>query len=220
MNIDNGGDQKRKESFDISRELYDWSEALVTSLVFVILVFALIVRIIGVEGSSMEPTLHDGDKVLLTNMFYEPQRGDVVVFTKKGLGLEELHRSPSSETGSHNNGDLREFIPYYQKVEDQPLVKRIIATEGETVDINMETGKVSVNGEVLEEDYIKDVIRIDPDMIFPAVVPEGCVFVMGDNRNNSLDSRSDKVGFIDKRYILGHVIARIYPFTNISLINS
>lgn len=92
-----------------------------------------------------------------------------------------------------------------------PLVKRIIAVGGDTLDIDFSTGTVTLNGEQLDEPYISAPTSRSYDVIFPVVVPEGYVFVMGDNRPNSLDSRSSEVGFIDERDILGKVLLRVFP---------
>lgn len=169
-------------------EFFEWGEALVVSLTAIILLFTFVVRLIGVDGSSMYPTLHDRDKVFMSNLFYTPAKGDIVVLTKES------------------------FI-------EGPIVKRIIATEGDTVDIDFMTGTVTVNGEVLDEPYINEPTYTAIDMTFPQTVPEGCVFVMGDNRNKSSDSRDTRLGMVDERYILGHVLVRILPFDRIGAIS-
>ncbi len=178
-----------RPKFDIRRELFDWAQALVSAIVFVVLVFALIVRVIGVDGHSMEMTLLDSEKMLISNLFYTPQQGDIVVFTKKGL-----HASPEG------------------RVNEQPLVKRVIATEGQTVYIEEDTQSVYVDGELLDEPYINTPTHSGGTQIYPLIVPEGHVFVMGDNRDNSRDSRDVTVGTIDTRYILGRVLLRVFPF--------
>lgn len=176
-------DKKPIESGQFKSELYDWGEALVVSLTVIILLFTFFVRLISVDGSSMYPTLHDEDKIFMSNLFYEPEKGDIVVLTKE------------------------EFM-------NGAIVKRIIATEGDTIDINFEENYVIVNGEILDEDYVNPE-TVAPlrsyDMTFPQVVPENCVFVMGDNRNASSDSRVASLGMVDERYILGHVLVRILP---------
>ena len=102
---------------------------------------------------------------------------------------------------------------------NEPLIKRVIAFGGDEVNIDIVAGKVTVNGEVLNEPYIYEPTNRMSNVAFPITVPEGCVFVMGDNRNNSLDSRSKTVGFIDTRYILGVAEFRFYPFGEWSLEN-
>ncbi len=95
---------------------------------------------------------------------------------------------------------------------NEPLIKRVIAVGGDTVDIDFLNGTVAVNGAVLDEPYIYEPTHRSSNVAFPLTVPEGCVFVMGDNRNDSLDSRSQVIGFIDTRYILGVAEFRLYPF--------
>lgn len=182
-----------KPRFDIRRELFEWAQALVSAIVIFVLIFTFAFRVIGVDGHSMEPTLLDHDKTMISNLFYTPQHGDVIMFNKKGL--QTVGREP-----------------------DQPFVKRIIGLPGDTIDINFDTNEVRVNGVLLDEPYINAPTRTSYDVKFPVVVPDGCVFVMGDNRNISLDSRSSDVGMIDQRYILGRVILRVYPFNKIKFV--
>lgn len=185
-NFSDGNSAKATEIkgyFDIKCELFDWAEALVTALSLIVLVFALVVRLIGVVGSSMYPTLNEGDQLIISNLFYEhPKQNDIVVLTKENF-MEE------------------------------PIIKRIIAVEGQTIDINFHTHEVSVDGVILDEPYIAELTERAEGMVFPQKVPEGCVFVMGDNRNNSTDSRDLRIGMVDNRYILGRVLLRVYPFS-------
>lgn len=174
--------QKQKGS-----ELFDWAQALVTAIIFIVVVFIFVGRIIGVEGTSMVPTLHEGDRVVLQTIFYKPEAGDIVVLTKESFG-------------------------------DEPIVKRVIATEGQTVDINFDTGEVWVDGELLDEPYINEATYRQGDIEFPLTIDDGCIFVMGDNRNKSTDSRFSSVGMIDERCVLGRVIFRIYPFSDMGVI--
>jgi len=182
----------KKESFSIAYELYEWAQAMVFAIILVVMLSVVGIRIIGIDGESMEPTLFNQDKVLLNNLMYEPKAGDVVIFTIKGLRM------------------------YGFEDHDQPLVKRVVAVEGQTVDIDFEKGIVYVDGVAQDEPFIKEPTHTMIDVNFPVTVPEDCLFVMGDNRNNSSDSRDSRVGMVDKRYLLGKVLARVYPFDSIS----
>ena len=153
-------------------ELFDWGEALILSLTIVIMV----------------PTLQNGNQLLVSNLFYTPEKGDIVILTKDSFMTS-------------------------------PIVKRVIATEGDTVDIDFETGEVSVNGEVLDETYIAEKTQTHFDMDFPQTVPEGCIFVMGDNRNHSTDSRCEALGMVDTRYVIGKVLMRIYPLNEVGTVS-
>ena len=165
----------------IWEDVYGVLSDLVICLSFVTIIFVFAVRLVGVDGESMYPTLHDGDMLTLqSNFTYEPKVGDIVVL-----------RSENFERG--------------------PLVKRIIAMDGQTIDIDFETGEVSVDGVVLDEPYINDPTTRYEGMDFPVTVPEDCVFVMGDNRLHSTDSRDPRIGCVDKRYVLGKVLTVFWP---------
>ena len=160
---------------------------LVFGLVGVLLVFMFLFRMVVVSGPSMKQTLQDGDRlILLSNVLYtNPKYGDIVVASKD----------------SFKDGE--------------PIIKRVIATEGQTVDIDFEKGIVYVDGVALEEPYVKTPTNLYFDITFPVNVPDNCVFVLGDNRNDSTDSRSSRIGdagMIDKRYILGKAVLRVLPF--------
>ena len=164
------------------RDLYDWVQALVCSVLTVVLVFTFGVRIIGVDGHSMVPTLQDGDRLLVVNsMFYSDYKyGDIVVLTKDS------------------------FL-------SKPIVKRVIAVGGQTVDIDFTSGSVYVDGKLLKEDYINELTFTAEGMEFPLTVPEGSIFVMGDNRNHSNDSRDSNLGTVDTRYVIGKAFVLVFP---------
>ena len=179
--------QQQSPSAVRGQGLLEWYEALISAALVLVLIFSFFFRIIQVDGSSMVPTLVNGDKLIVWGAGYTPQRGDVVI--------------------------VDSYTSY-----GKPLVKRVIAKGGDTVSIDYATGTVAVNGEVLQEDYIAEPTYLGYDVTFPYTVPEGTVFVMGDNRNQSLDSRSTYVGCIDERDILGRVLLCFMPFTDFGVV--
>lgn len=189
----NGATAGKQEPFNLIREFYEWSEAVVFSLAIVVLVFSLIFRIMGVSGISMENTLNQGvrdenqtlDRVVISNFNYTPKQGDIVAISKK-IGSINL------------------------------IVKRVIAVGGQTVNINFQTHTVYVNGKALKEPYIKEPTTDPGYDNFPVKVPKDCVFVMGDNRNESYDSRY--FGCVNRHTIIGKVYFRILPFNRIGFI--
>ena len=174
-------EQGEKETDGVWITALDWLQALVWSVVIVALCFTFGVRLIGVKGGSMEPTLYQDDKLLvLSSIWSKPQSGDIVVLRKDSFVQE-------------------------------PIVKRIIATEGQTIDIDFTTGTVTVDGVVLDEPYLEELTLTAGDMTFPFTVSPGCVFVMGDHRSESTDSRWTWLGEVDRRYILGKAIWLLFP---------
>lgn len=169
----------------VARSVYDWIEAAVFSLVCVVLVFTFLVRIVGVKGPSMENTLFENDRLLLTSLFYTPERGDIVVINRY--------------------------------VED-PLIKRVIAVAGDTLEIDPVAQQVILNGEVQDESAYTDFSTPPIDMIGEIYVPEGYVFVMGDHRTDSHDSRSADIGLVRVKDIVGKAVFRIWPFQDVGFL--
>ena len=184
--MENKAERPAAEKQDAKETFLDYLHDLIYILTAALLLCLLCFRVVVVSGSSMYNTLVDGDYLLLiSNVFYRnPQQGDIVVASK----------------GSFENG--------------APIVKRVIATEGRTVDIDFSAGIVYVDGAALEEDYTYTLTNLDEGVSFPQVVEEGHVFLMGDNRNKSRDSRSPDIGQVDEREILGKAIFLFMPGTN------
>ena len=170
------------------KDMYDWVQCLIVALIICVVFFAFFVRIIDVVGTSMNPTLNNSDKMLVSGLFYKPKVGDVVVFKKD------------------------EYNP------NKALVKRVIAVEGQEINIDFDRGIVYIDGQPVQEDYIAELTKTKEDFIGPKTVPEGCVFVMGDNRNMSTDSRKTEIGMVDTRLILGKAYMVIYPLSEFRVI--
>ena len=178
-------ERERNERID----LYEWIQSLMTALVICMAIFIFVIRAIDVSGSSMFPTLHDGDKMLVSDLFYKPKQGDVVVF----------------KTDNYDP--------------DRALVKRVIATEGQEISIDFDRGVVYIDGLPVEEDYIAELTKTKLDFIGPQTVPEGCMFVMGDNRNASTDSRKKEIGMVDERMLLGRAYYVLFPLSDMGWIS-
>ena len=191
--------EKQEKIKSASKDIFEWLEVIVTAVVSVVIIFTLFFRVATIDGPSMKETLHHGDKVIVTNFAYKPKSGDIVVI-------------------SRNKENSQNFVAESQ----MPIIKRIIATEGQKVDIDFETGEVYVDDKLLEEPYISTPTKRKFDVEFPVTVAPGCVFVMGDNRMDSLDSRDSSIGnegMVDTRYILGNAIYKIFPFGDFGKLN-
>ena len=179
--------QKHKQPFHAWA--LDWIETIVMAFVIVTVVFTFAARVVTVDGASMEPNYYDGDRVLVTSLAGEAKAGDVVIIVH---ALEET------------------------------LIKRVVATEGQVVDFDNELGELIVDGQVVNGEVYgtRNGITFAPEnvgdtMDFPQTVPEGCVFVLGDHRDDSTDSRKLSVGMVDRRNILGRVVFNLYPMSKI-----
>ena len=182
MESQNQPEENRQEQKVEGREAYEWVQALVCSVLAVVVLFTFGARLIGVDGRSMVPTLQNGDRMLVLNsmLYHDYKYGDVVVLRKDT------------------------FL-------NDPIVKRVIATAGQTVDIDFDSGTVYVDGAALQEDYINELTFLEEGTAFPLTVPEGHIFVMGDNRNHSSDSRDASLGTVDTRYVIGRAVAVAFP---------
>ncbi len=185
-------DLKEPPKVDIKDELLDWLESFVFAMFIVILFFTFVFRIVLVQGESMLNTLENGDRLIISHLNYTPSREDIVVVEAQ--------------------------TSFFHKT----IIKRVIGIGGDKVEINYNNNTVSVNGTVIKDDNKREVM-LDTgffdqtyktgDGVYEYTVPEGKIFVMGDNRNNSTDSR--RLGFIDEDMVLGKVVLRLYPFGKI-----
>ena len=169
------------------RSFFEWIETFAVYFAIGIVLLTVFFRHSPVVGSSMYPTLKENDIVIVRQIFYSPKAGDIIVCQSETYGLEK------------------------------PLVKRIIATEGQTVSIDYQSWTVSVDGVILDEQYVNfqedEPMRGSDHLEDTFTVPKGMLFVMGDNRNGSSDSRSSSIGFIDERLVIGKVAFRLIPFS-------
>lgn len=169
-------------------EIMDWLESIVFSIFVVVLIFTFLFRQVSVSGDSMLPTLTGSNPKVAT--------GDRLI-------ISHLFYKP----------EPKDIVVIKSEKLNENIIKRVIATEGQKVDIDFEHGKVFVDDKEIYEPYIKDITtKNDGLFTYPVIVPPGHIFVMGDNRNNSTDSRSPYVGFVSESDILGKAILRIYPF--------
>jgi signal peptidase I len=170
-------------------EFLDWVESFVFAIFIVMLVFIFLFRTVVVDGKSMNPTLYDAERLILTHFNYTPERGDIIVANSPSL--------------------------------NKTIIKRCIGVAGDTVVIDYADNSVTVNGEKLDESYLGEAMTIREnfdktymisDTAFEYHVPDGCIFALGDNRNDSRDSRDAGVGFISCDDVLGKAVLRFYPF--------
>ena len=186
-----------KQPRSLVADLFEWIEMIILSACVVMLVFTFVARPARVDGASMEETLHHGEMLLISALGSQPEHGDVIVFQK----INSSHPAP--------------------------IVKRVIAKEGETIDIDFDTWRVTITGadgtsRILDESEYRKLAtdaRVTSDLDFPIHVGEGQFFVMGDNRNHSLDSRSSAIGLVSEHEIIGKVLFRFFPFNKISSVN-
>ncbi len=206
----NPKDEKRsEEKQSVIAEIFDYYELCIFSICAVIVIFSFFIRLCRVDGQSMEDTLHNNEMLVVSDIFYTPKRGDVIVF---------------HQTGGQNQ-DIYSFSL------NEPIVKRVIATAGEWIDIKLSGDRLEVmiydssmeKKYTLSEDYAK--YSGSPSWNptgyheYPMQIPEGYVFVMGDNRWHSTDSRSTLIGLVDTRRILGRAVLRLTPLSKFGSID-
>ena len=208
--------EKSKESFNLKKEVLEWIYTIVTALVVVIVIKGFIFDVVTVDGSSMEKTLSNRDMLIVTKLAYKPEQFDVIILDSRYADREEYYASLDEDYNA-----VEKFFDYYfnlsENLKKRYYVKRIIALPGQTVDIK--DGKVLVDGKVLNEPYYEGTTPIiDATVKYPLTVDEDCVFVMGDNRHHSTDSRASSLGQVPYDAIFGKAQLRFWPLNNIKLI--
>lgn len=187
LKLKNGG---LKETKSFWGEVYEWIDSIVITVMVILVVFTFLFRQVKIDGGSMEPTLIDSERIIISDVFYTPEYGDIVVI--------------SSEV-----------------YDNKPIIKRVIATGGQWVDIHdgsVYVGDSKDNMQKVGSEFVGDIFT-NPSVSsvyygcheYPLQVPENKIFVLGDNRSVSLDSRAETIGFIDERQILGKALYRVYP---------
>ncbi len=201
---DNSGSPLKNVNY-VMKEIYDWVECVLVALVSVVVILTFIARVTVVDGSSMLPTLVDRELLVISHLFDVYDYNDIIVLQAKDYINEEY------ESG-------------------KPIVKRIIGLPGDSIEIDFENGRVYRNGNLLEQEitdgylmedghYINAKTYLRRDMVGTVIVPENSYFVMGDNRNDSIDSRDNVIGFVDRHYIVGKVICRFMPISKFGPVN-
>lgn len=200
----NGKPESKSKLQIIYEEALSIIETVILSLFVISMVFTFLLKIVTVKGESMKNTLLPENKLLTTAWCNSPEAGDIIIIDASTALLLDDNNKPVHKTGLGKN-----------------IVKRVVATEGQTVDIDFERGTVYIDGVMLDESYVIGLTHLDEGAFtgkYPVTVPEGCVFVLGDNRSVSKDSRSDEIGFVENENIIGKVIFRLSPFEEFGFI--
>lgn len=217
MNIDeiNTTPTEVKESFNLKKEVFEWFYTIVIAIIIAFVIKTFLFDFVVVDGPSMHPTLVHGDRLIITKLNYEPKSQDIIV-------LDSAYKNRNAyyeELGDMNWAE--KFIEYFSLpagLKHKYYVKRIIGLPGQVVDII--GNKVYVDGEALDENnyYNGETYEYDSNVSFPFTVSEGHVFVMGDNRPQSKDSRSSDLGEVPMEAILGKCVFRLFPFNSIGVL--
>ncbi len=210
---------KEDKKTSLAREIWEWVYTLAIAIVIAMLIKGFIFDIVRVDGSSMFPTLVDNDRLIVTKLGYTPKQGDIIILDSEYKNREEYFDRLAE---SKDKEELSSFEKFFAQssmpsnLKKKYYVKRIIAMPGQTIDLV--DGKVYVDGEMLDEPYYDGLTTsIDPTVEYPITVDDDCVFVMGDNRTRSKDSRSSELGQVPFNAILGKSQVRIWPLSDIGL---
>lgn len=205
---------EKKNGFNLGKEIFEWFYTILIAFVIAFLIKAFLFDFVIVEGPSMKPTLMNGDRLIITKLGYEPQQQDIIVLDSAYKSRDEYFTSLGID------GSFERAIEYFKLpkgLKRRYYVKRVIAMPGQTVDLI--DGKVYVDGEKLDEEYYTGLtVAYDAMIQFPFTVSEDCIFVMGDNRPESKDSRSSSLGEVPIEAVEGKCIFRIFPFDSFGVI--
>lgn len=204
--------KETKSNFNLLKEVWEWFYTIVIALLVVVIIKSFIFDIVRVDGPSMNPTLVHNDRLVITKLGYKPSAGDIIILDSAYKNREEYYEESGKEL--NNVSKFFEYFNLPKELKRRYYVKRIIGMPGDTVEIR--GGRVYVNDKELYEPYFNGETRItDYSVSYPVTVEEGHVFVMGDNRGNSTDSRSSSLGQVPIEAIEGKSQFRIWPFNAI-----
>lgn len=210
---------KKQKKNSVGREIFEWVYTIVIAIVIAFAIKTFLFDIVRVDGSSMFPTLVNNDRLIVTKLGYEPKQGDIIILDSTYKFREEYYDKLAQQEGKDELSafdKLKASSSMPENLKKRYYVKRIIALSGQTVDLR--DGKVFVDGEELDEPYYSGITQsIDSSVQYPITVEDGMVFVMGDNRPHSQDSRSSKLGQVPYEAILGKSQLRIWPLSDIGI---
>lgn len=202
--------EKVKGSFNLKKEVFEWFYTIVIALLIVGVVKCFLFDLVVVDGPSMFPTLVDGDRLVVTKLGYEPHSQDIIVLDSNYKNRTEYYDKNDIDGASR----FTEYFKLPKELKRRYYVKRIIGMPGQVIDLV--DGKVTVDGKPLSEPYYTgETFSYDSNVSFPVTVEEGCVFVMGDNRPQSKDSRSSELGQVPEEAIMGKCSLRIWPLNKL-----
>lgn len=210
---------EKKQKNSIGREIWEWFYTIAIAVAIAVVIKGFIFDVVKVDGSSMFPTLVDGDRLIVTKLNYKPRQGDIIILDSNYVEREIYYEGLAKAEGKNELSFIDKFTNSSQMpdaLKKKYYVKRVIAMPGQTLDLR--DGKVYVDGEELDEPYYEGITSsIDPTVEYPITVKDDMVFVMGDNRPHSKDSRSSELGQVPYEAILGKSQARIWPLNSLGI---